>query len=52
MPPSAPRFLRSASVFRRWLASRHADASELWVGFYKTGSGKRGIRYAGSGSAS
>ena len=42
----SPRFLRSASDFRRWLASHHADAKELWVGFHKVGSGGTGIRYA------
>jgi uncharacterized protein YdeI (YjbR/CyaY-like superfamily) len=42
----APRFFRSASEFRRWLSSHHADANELWVGFHKTSSGKKGLRYA------
>jgi uncharacterized protein YdeI (YjbR/CyaY-like superfamily) len=41
-----PRFFRSASEFRRWLASHHTDAAELWVGFHKTSSGRSGIRYA------
>ena len=41
-----PRFFRSASEFRQWLERRHDGATELWVGFYKKASGKRGITYA------
>jgi uncharacterized protein YdeI (YjbR/CyaY-like superfamily) len=31
---------RSPSEFRTWLAKHHAAADELWVGYYKKGSGK------------
>jgi len=41
-----PRFFRSASEFRQWLERRHDSVTELWVGFYKKASGKRGITYA------
>ena len=40
-----PRFFRTASEFRRWLAAHHATARELLVGFYKKASGKPGISY-------
>jgi uncharacterized protein YdeI (YjbR/CyaY-like superfamily) len=32
-------------AFREWLTTHHADAQELWVGFYKKSSGKTGITY-------
>ncbi len=40
-----PTFFKSADEFRQWLAKHHAQAHELWVGFYKTKSGKAGITY-------
>jgi uncharacterized protein YdeI (YjbR/CyaY-like superfamily) len=40
-----PRFFKSATELRAWLEKRHATAPELWVGFYKKGSGKKGITY-------
>jgi uncharacterized protein YdeI (YjbR/CyaY-like superfamily) len=46
MPDPNPRFFHSASEFRRWLTAHHADRAELWIGFFKVGSGKSGIRYA------
>jgi len=41
-----PIFFRSAAGFRRWLEKHHETAREIWVGFYKMDSGKRGIAYA------
>jgi uncharacterized protein YdeI (YjbR/CyaY-like superfamily) len=41
-----PRFFRSGEEFRSWLEKKHANAPEQWVGFYKKGSGKKGITYA------
>ena len=35
----------SAAGFRRWLASNHASAAELSVGFFSKASGKGGITY-------
>lgn len=35
-----PTFFKSADDFRRWLARHHASAEELWVGYYRKGSGK------------
>ena len=41
-----PTFFASAAAFRRWLERNHAEASELWIGFWKLGSGKKGLTYA------
>jgi uncharacterized protein YdeI (YjbR/CyaY-like superfamily) len=40
-----PTHFKSPSDFREWLEENHDRASELWVGFYKKGSGKTGITY-------
>ena len=40
-----PRFFKSRADFRAWLDAHHADVRELWVGFYKKGSGKGGLAY-------
>jgi len=37
------KFFKSADEFRTWLEENHAKARELWVGYYKKGSGKIGI---------
>jgi uncharacterized protein YdeI (YjbR/CyaY-like superfamily) len=44
--PGPVRFFASAESLRRWLERRHGRASELWIGFYRKDSGKRGITYA------
>ena len=44
-PTSRPTFFVSPDAFRRWLERHHASASELWVGFYKIGSGRGGLTY-------
>jgi uncharacterized protein YdeI (YjbR/CyaY-like superfamily) len=38
-------YFESAEAFRRWLEEHYATASEILVGFYKVGSGKRGTTY-------
>lgn len=40
-----PRFFRSPAEFRSWLGNNHAAVSEIWVGLYKKGSGRKGITY-------
>src|SRR5437870_2262478 len=40
-----PRFFKSPSDFRQWLAPNYAKAKDLWVGFYKKSSGKRSITW-------
>ncbi len=39
------RHFRSAAEFRAWLRKNHAIAKELWVGYYKVGSGRPSITY-------
>lgn len=38
-----PIFFTKPSEFRTWLEKNHDKASEIWVGFYKKGSGKLSI---------
>jgi uncharacterized protein YdeI (YjbR/CyaY-like superfamily) len=35
-----PAFFENASQFRDWLEQHHAEARELWVGYYKKASGR------------
>lgn len=35
-----PRFFKTPAEFNRWLAKNHQKADELWVGYYKKGTGK------------
>jgi uncharacterized protein YdeI (YjbR/CyaY-like superfamily) len=41
----SPKFFKTPSVFRNWLAAHHAKSKELWVGFYKKNSGKPSITW-------
>jgi uncharacterized protein YdeI (YjbR/CyaY-like superfamily) len=38
-------FFEMPSLFRSWLEKNHAQATELWVGFYKRDSGKPSITW-------
>jgi len=38
-----PIFFATPAEFRTWLEEHHAQATELWVGFYKKGSNKPSI---------
>jgi len=40
-----PLFFATPAAFRRWLASNHAKAKELWVGFHKKDSGEPSITW-------
>ena len=40
-----PKFFKTPSDFRKWLAAHHAIETELWVGFYKKDSGKASITW-------
>ena len=42
---AGPVFFRNAAGFRRWLQKNHDQASELFVGFYRKDSGRKGISY-------
>lgn len=44
-PSGEPVFFASAEAFRQWLEENHASAQEIWVGYYKKGSGQAGITY-------
>lgn len=39
------KFFKSPLAFRKWLAANCAKSKELWVGFYKKGSGKASITW-------
>lgn len=39
------KFFRSPADLRRWFDKYHAKAKELWVGYYKKGSGKPSITW-------
>jgi len=43
-----PKFFKTPSAFRNWLAANHAKSKELWVGFYKKNSGKPSIDWSES----
>jgi uncharacterized protein YdeI (YjbR/CyaY-like superfamily) len=43
--PGAVCFFADAGAWRRWLEEHHDDATELWVGFYKKGSGTPSITW-------
>jgi uncharacterized protein YdeI (YjbR/CyaY-like superfamily) len=38
-------FFRTPADLRKWFRNNHATAQELWVGFYKVGSGKPSITW-------
>jgi uncharacterized protein YdeI (YjbR/CyaY-like superfamily) len=40
-----PKFFKTPSDFRKWLAAHHGSETELWVGFYKKDSGKASITW-------
>lgn len=40
-----PRFFRAQAQWRAWLERHHADKDELWVGFYKKGTGRPSITW-------
>ena len=41
-----PTFFRTPAELRKWFRSHHATAKELWVGFYKVGTGKQSITWS------
>ncbi len=43
--PEEPTFFASPVEFRAWLERHHESARELWVGFYKKGSGRASITW-------
>lgn len=45
LPGSPPRFFATPAAFREWLLQNHQTAPELFVGFYKKGSGRLSITW-------
>ncbi len=43
--PVEPTYFATSVAFRAWLEANHDSANELWVGFYKKGSGIPSITY-------
>lgn len=43
-----PTFFATQSDFRKWLEKNHSKATELFVGFYKVGSGKPSMTWSQS----
>ena len=41
-------FFRTPGDLRRWFRANHAKADELWVGFYKKGSGRPSMTWSES----
>lgn len=46
--PAGAIYLDSPAAFRRWLATNHARATELVVGFWKKGTGKPSLTWSES----
>jgi uncharacterized protein YdeI (YjbR/CyaY-like superfamily) len=40
-----PTFFKSQAELRAWFEKHHGTAAELWIGYYKKGSGKAGVTY-------
>jgi len=43
--PPTPTFFATPDDFRAWFEDNHEGAGELWVGFYKVGSGRPSITW-------
>ena len=42
----APKFFKDQHEFRKWLEKNHETKTELIVGFYKVGSGKKSMTWS------
>ena len=45
LTPTNVKFFATPAEFREWLDANHETAQELWVGFYKKGSGRPSIAW-------
>jgi uncharacterized protein YdeI (YjbR/CyaY-like superfamily) len=45
MEPTKIKFFKDPKAFRAWLLRHHASATELWVGYYKKGTGRPSITW-------
>ena len=48
MEPGKIKHFKTPAAFRAWLAKNHTRATELWVGYYKKGTGRPSITWAES----
>lgn len=46
--PEKPVYFKTIEAFRKWLEKNHEKATELWVGYYKKHTGKKGITWSES----
>ena len=46
LEPKKIKYFKSQVELRNWLEKNHDKEKELWIGFYKKGSGKKGITCA------
>jgi uncharacterized protein YdeI (YjbR/CyaY-like superfamily) len=40
-----PKLFRDREAWRRWLSVHHDKASEIWLAYYKKGTGKKSVTY-------
>ena len=40
-----PIFFDTPLAFRKWLEENHSKQTEIWIGFWKKASGKKGVNY-------
>src|SRR4030043_1404744 len=40
-----PKLFKDQEAWRRWLAANHDKASEIWLAYYKKGTGKKSVTY-------
>jgi len=40
-----PRIFRTAAAWRGWLEKNHDQATEIWLAYYKKGTGKKSVTY-------
>ncbi|MBO9683930.1 MAG: YdeI/OmpD-associated family protein [Flavisolibacter sp.] len=45
MEMQTPIFFKSLNELHKWFQKSHGKTSEVWIGFYKVNSGKKGIGY-------
>jgi uncharacterized protein YdeI (YjbR/CyaY-like superfamily) len=45
MPGMEPRLFKTATAWRAWLARNGGKAAEIWLAYYKKGSGKKSVAY-------
>lgn len=45
-PQRPALFFDTAEDFREWLAENHATQTELWMGFYRKGAARAGLKWA------